>query len=677
MFGSQRAHLVYEQEKSVAVDMPDIGANATNADILSLNTAPAETSVASFSALLAKATDKSEHSSSGADSTGVVSRNIGTKTPKRVAVTSGNGLTKANNFPPSPLPQALPVAPNGIHTRSGLINGAECLKTKGLAVPYPIYETSSKPVSTNIPLSSANDGSRSAPLPIAGSASALALPSSVAYGPTTTIISATTSSAIIAPISANATQLSASEYASPPETLRANDPSGTISADPAKVPGPSVLGKPAHDPASSHAPTYSVKTVSVMTPCQASPTIIDGPSELDGCDVASSDKLIPSSGTGFGGSLGAKLDDFEGSHGRQAAGSTGAVQDVGNPDAGPAAVNANVSLFMATNLPLQQTAPLPPAISKVIANSSPVRQLDHEFTIAPQTHRDSKEIANPGSNTNQAQQPLQPAGTAEHRAVPIDTPIGNSERDTPTGNYERDMPSSSSYKSDHGGKHDGDTSLAALNNLEIKGTQESGATPVTGTPSSCPDAMASQILGASAAKENSVPTHSPTDSPPASDAATAQLSGATATDMDHPEQAPVGGGSLGTVHSARLVTGRDQSELRVEFKAGEFGNVDIKTTMVRSQLTAQISVEHAELRNLLTVELPHLEAKLAEHPLTATNIVLNNHGGASSAGSGQSYQQKAYVPQGANARGAESAEIPSLATLAESQGPSAQLDIHI
>jgi hypothetical protein len=35
------------------------------------------------------------------------------------------------------------VGPGKLHSRSGLINGSEALKDKGLVSPHPIYETSS------------------------------------------------------------------------------------------------------------------------------------------------------------------------------------------------------------------------------------------------------------------------------------------------------------------------------------------------------------------------------------------------------------------------------------------------------------------------------------------------------------------------------------------------------
>ena len=135
-------------------------------------------------------------------------------------------------------------------------------------------------------------------------------------------------------------------------------------------------------------------------------------------------------------------------------------------------------------------------------------------------------------------------------------------------------------------------------------------------------------------------------------------------------------GSLGTLQSAKLVAQPGQAELRVGFKAGEFGNVDIRTSMVRSQVTAQISVEHGELRNLLAGELPHLETKLSEHPLKTTSIILNSYAGGSSSGSRHAHQQNPYVAQDSNS-GTNSPELSSLPTITESQSSSTQLDVHM
>jgi len=134
-------------------------------------------------------------------------------------------------------------------------------------------------------------------------------------------------------------------------------------------------------------------------------------------------------------------------------------------------------------------------------------------------------------------------------------------------------------------------------------------------------------------------------------------------------------GATGAVHSAKLMNQSGQTELRVGFKAGEFGNVDIRTSMVRSQVTAQISVEHGELRNLLATELPNLQEKLSENPFTPANVVLSNYAGGSSSGARNGYQQNTQQPQNSILR--ENGTPPSAPTLSDQNVPSAQLDIHM
>ncbi len=99
--------------------------------------------------------------------------------------------------------------------------------------------------------------------------------------------------------------------------------------------------------------------------------------------------------------------------------------------------------------------------------------------------------------------------------------------------------------------------------------------------------------------------------------------------------------------------------------------------MVRSQLTAEISVEHGDLRNLLAAELPQLQTKLGEHPFTTTNIALSSHTGSGSSNSRQAYQQNAYGLPGSGSRQDESSVAlePTLST--ESQCSATQLDVHM
>jgi hypothetical protein len=134
---------------------------------------------------------------------------------------------------------------------------------------------------------------------------------------------------------------------------------------------------------------------------------------------------------------------------------------------------------------------------------------------------------------------------------------------------------------------------------------------------------------------------------------------------------------LSVVQAARLIERAGQSELYVGFRAGDFGNVDIRTSLVHNQIRAEISVEHSELHSVLAGELTHLEEKLVTHQVTAANIALNNQSGGGSADSRQAYRQPAPAPPTSTSSPADSETIPANISLADPQPGSAQLDIHM
>ena len=135
-------------------------------------------------------------------------------------------------------------------------------------------------------------------------------------------------------------------------------------------------------------------------------------------------------------------------------------------------------------------------------------------------------------------------------------------------------------------------------------------------------------------------------------------------------------GSL--IHSAKLVERMGQAELRVGIQTGEFGNVDIRTSMVRNQFTAQISVERGELSKVLAAELPSLQNRLSEQRMPSANIILQNQSGGGSAGSGQGSRQSRSMPQIAIPNSLEVASVSTVAAASpEAVSSSARLDVHI
>lgn len=87
---------------------------------------------------------------------------------------------------------------------------------------------------------------------------------------------------------------------------------------------------------------------------------------------------------------------------------------------------------------------------------------------------------------------------------------------------------------------------------------------------------------------------------------------------------------LSLVQSAKLVERAGSAELRLGIRAGEFGSVDIRTSMVRNQFTAEISAERLELSRVLAAELSTLQDRLAAQRVSVANVTVLNHTGSHS-----------------------------------------------
>ncbi|MGO8794601.1 MAG: flagellar hook-length control protein FliK [Candidatus Sulfotelmatobacter sp.] len=131
------------------------------------------------------------------------------------------------------------------------------------------------------------------------------------------------------------------------------------------------------------------------------------------------------------------------------------------------------------------------------------------------------------------------------------------------------------------------------------------------------------------------------------------------------------------VHSAKLVERIGEAELRLGIRAGEFGSVDIRTSMARNQFTAEISVERGELGRVMAAELPSLQNRLSEQRVPVANITVQNHTGGDSTASGQQKPrdgQPAYATYPVSGR----EEGPMLALVAsEPTASTSGLDIHM
>lgn len=131
------------------------------------------------------------------------------------------------------------------------------------------------------------------------------------------------------------------------------------------------------------------------------------------------------------------------------------------------------------------------------------------------------------------------------------------------------------------------------------------------------------------------------------------------------------------VNSAKLVERMGESELRVGIRAGEFGSVDIRTSMVRNQFTAEISVERSELGRAMAAELPSLHDRLAEQRVSVANIAVQNSASGHSSAS-QHEKPRSEQPTRAMNTGTIRDDAPAPAWLGlETTGPELRLDIHM
>jgi hypothetical protein len=132
------------------------------------------------------------------------------------------------------------------------------------------------------------------------------------------------------------------------------------------------------------------------------------------------------------------------------------------------------------------------------------------------------------------------------------------------------------------------------------------------------------------------------------------------------------------LHAAKLVAGMERSELRMGLHAGEFGNVDIRTSLVRNQFTAEISVERGELGRALAAELPNLQHRLTEQQhLPSATITVQEHSTSGSSEFQQGSRQSQSAPP-VNAPGSRGQEDSSPLVLpVEAMEATARLDIHM
>lgn len=330
-----------------------------------------------------------------------------------------------------------------------------------------------------------------------------------------------------------------------------------------------------------------------------------------------------------------------------------------------------------TSYPAQsqrQTARTTDTTQKSTTDFSFTHRLDRTPAILPQTH--TERIQQTTLSDDRMSVPQIAPSTKDSAKPEVNQPAtnsqaANSDRVSSASNSDRNSPPTSGNGSTHDAKRE-EAAPAQSRDIPVAAVQDLTGAQGSSAREGFANLITSQLSAANAAKGESPAAHIPIPNGSADSS-----SGGATVDVDRAEQSALAGTVPGMIHSAKLVSQAAQSELHVGFQAGEFGNVDIRTSMVRSQVTAEISVEHSELRNLLAVELPHLQTKLAEHPITSANVVLSNHTGGGSSSPRHSYQQNANGSGDSNSRQSESDALLGPAALTEAQVSTSQLDVHM
>jgi hypothetical protein len=133
-----------------------------------------------------------------------------------------------------------------------------------------------------------------------------------------------------------------------------------------------------------------------------------------------------------------------------------------------------------------------------------------------------------------------------------------------------------------------------------------------------------------------------------------------------------------TINSAQLIQSMHQSEMKLGMNSVEFGQISISTAMTRQVLSAQISVDHAELGRVLAIHLPGIEDRLGSaYGLQARVEVRENNPGTQGGAYGQDNPPRQGTSSTGTAKtlheGLVAASLPAVSMAADT----ARLDIRI
>ena len=95
-----------------------------------------------------------------------------------------------------------------------------------------------------------------------------------------------------------------------------------------------------------------------------------------------------------------------------------------------------------------------------------------------------------------------------------------------------------------------------------------------------------------------------------------------------------------SVHSAQLIQSINQSEMKLGLQSQEFGDISISTTLNKQSISAQISIDHAELGKALAFHLPAIEEKLSNAYGVQARVAVQDAG--QNAAGGGTHQGETY-----------------------------------
>jgi hypothetical protein len=101
--------------------------------------------------------------------------------------------------------------------------------------------------------------------------------------------------------------------------------------------------------------------------------------------------------------------------------------------------------------------------------------------------------------------------------------------------------------------------------------------------------------------------------------------------------------SVPVINTAKLIQSMGQSQMQVGMRSNDFGNISISTSATRDLISAQISLDHAEL----AVHLPEMQARLGGDQAMNVRIDMNGQG-ATGQGAGTSSGMSNGSPDGSS-----------------------------